>query len=138
MVDQNGIIDLIKTENIEQTDNQNEQNIRKSTRLRSANPTNRYGNPITFCLLEVTLLIIGATTIASRKPMMQRPEELENKNPEKEEEEDYTVETVYKILLNNRIIRSNYYRLKFEFFIVITLYSYNYTCRYFLKKGNVA
>ena len=48
VVDQNGNTDLIKTENIEQTDNQNQQNIRKSTRLRSTNPINRYGNPITF------------------------------------------------------------------------------------------
>ena len=39
---------LIKTENIEQTENQNEQNIRKSIRIRSANPIIRYGNPITF------------------------------------------------------------------------------------------
>ena len=48
VVDQNGNTDLLKTENIEQTDNQNEQNSRKSTRLRSTNPINRYGIPITF------------------------------------------------------------------------------------------
>ena len=49
VVDQNGNNNnLIKTENIEQTENQNEQNIRKSTRIRSANPIIRYGNPITF------------------------------------------------------------------------------------------
>ena len=48
VVDQNGNNDLIKTENIEEVENQNEQSIRKSTRLRSTNPINRYGNPITF------------------------------------------------------------------------------------------
>ena len=49
VVDQNGNNNnLIKTENIEQIENQNEQSIRKSTRLRSANPIIRYGNPITF------------------------------------------------------------------------------------------
>ena len=49
VVDQNGNNNnLIKTENIEQTENQNEQNIRKSTRIRSGNPIIRYGNPITF------------------------------------------------------------------------------------------
>ena len=48
VVDQNGNIDLIKSENIEPNENQNEQNIRKSARLRSTNPINRYGNPITF------------------------------------------------------------------------------------------
>ena len=48
VVDQNGINDSIKTENIEQIENQNEQSIRKSTRLRSTKPINRYGNPITF------------------------------------------------------------------------------------------
>ena len=74
--------------------------------------------------------------VESRKPMMQRPEELENENPEKEEEEDYTVETVDKLLLNIRIIRSYYYRLKFEFIIVILLYSYESTCSYFLKNGD--
>ena len=48
VVDQNGNTDLIKSENIEPYENQNEQKIRKSTRLRSTNPINRYGNPITF------------------------------------------------------------------------------------------
>ena len=48
VVDQNGNNDFIKTENIEEIENQNEQNIRKSTRIRSTNPINRYGNPITF------------------------------------------------------------------------------------------
>ena len=48
VVDQNGNTDLIKSENIEPYENQNEQNIRKSTRLRSTNPKTRYGNPITF------------------------------------------------------------------------------------------
>ena len=48
VVDQNGSNDLIKTENIEQIENQNEQSTRKSTRLRSTNPIIRYGNPITF------------------------------------------------------------------------------------------
>ena len=39
VVDQNGNNNnLIKTENIEQTENQNEQSVRKSTRIRSANP----------------------------------------------------------------------------------------------------
>ena len=48
LVDQNCKTDLIKSENIEPNENQNEQNIRKSTRLRSTNPINRYGNPLTF------------------------------------------------------------------------------------------
>ena len=48
VVDQNGNTDLIKSENIEPIENQNEQNIQKSTRLRSTNPINRYGNSITF------------------------------------------------------------------------------------------
>ena len=48
VVDQHGNNDSIKTENIEEIENQNEQSIRKSTRLRSTNPINRYGNPITF------------------------------------------------------------------------------------------
>ena len=48
VVDQNGNNNLIETENIEQIENQNEQSIRKSTRLRSANPIIRHGNPITF------------------------------------------------------------------------------------------
>ena len=48
VVDQIGKTDLIKSENIEPNENQNEQNIRQSTRLRSTNPINRYGNPITF------------------------------------------------------------------------------------------
>ena len=49
VVDQNGNNNnLIKTENIEQTENQNKQSVRKSTRIRSANPIIRYGNPITF------------------------------------------------------------------------------------------
>ena len=48
VVDQNGNTDLIKSENIEPNENQNEQNIRKSTRPRFINPINRYGNPITF------------------------------------------------------------------------------------------
>ena len=48
VVDQNGSTDLIKSENIESNENQNEQNIPKSTRLRSTNSINRYGNPITF------------------------------------------------------------------------------------------
>ena len=48
VVDQNGNTDAIKSENIEPNENQNEQNIRKSTRLNSTNPINRYGNPITF------------------------------------------------------------------------------------------
>ena len=82
MVDQNGIADSIKIENIEPTDNQNEQNKRKSTKLRSTNPINRYGNPITFRLLQVIPLTNGAATTASRKAMMQRPEEMEKKNPE--------------------------------------------------------
>ena len=69
--------------------------------------------------------------------MMQRPEEMEKKNPEKEEEEDYAVETVYKTLLNIRTIRCYYYRLKFEFIIVILIYSYVYTCSYFLKRGTL-
>ena len=48
VVDQNGNSYLVKTENIEQADNQSEQNMRKSTRLKSTNPINRHGNPITF------------------------------------------------------------------------------------------
>ena len=48
VVDQNGNDDLIKTENIEEIENRNEQNIRKSTRLRSTSPMKKYGNPITF------------------------------------------------------------------------------------------
>ena len=48
VVDQNGNTDLIKAGNIEQNDNQNEQSIRKSSRLRSTNPINIYCNPITF------------------------------------------------------------------------------------------
>ena len=56
------------------------------------------------------------------------------KNPERQEE-DYTVETVFKILINIRIIRCYYYRLKFEFITVILIYSYVCTCNYFLKKG---
>ena len=48
VVDQNGNTNSINAENIEQTDNQNEQSIRKSTKLRSTNPIKRYGNPITF------------------------------------------------------------------------------------------
>ena len=48
VVNQNEKSDLIKFENIEPNENQNEQNIRKSTRLRSTNPINRYDNPITF------------------------------------------------------------------------------------------
>ena len=48
VVDQNGNTDLIKSENIESNENQSEQNLRKSARLRSTNPINRYGNPITF------------------------------------------------------------------------------------------
>ena len=66
---------------------------------------------------------------------MQRPEEMDKKNPEKDEEEDYTVETVYKTLLNIRTIRCKNYRLKFEFIILILIYSFVYTCSYFLKKG---
>ena len=48
VVDQHGNNDSMKTENIEEIENQNEQSIRKSTRQRSTNPINRYGNPITF------------------------------------------------------------------------------------------
>ena len=48
VVDQNGDTDLIKSENIEPNENQNEQNIRKSPRLRFTNSIYRYGNPITF------------------------------------------------------------------------------------------
>ena len=40
VVDQNGSTDSIKSENIEPNENQNEQNIRQSTRLRSTNPIN--------------------------------------------------------------------------------------------------
>ena len=47
VVDQNSKTDLIKSENIEPNEIQNEQNTRKSTRLRSTNPINRCGNPIT-------------------------------------------------------------------------------------------
>ena len=130
VVDRNGNTDLLKTENTEQTDNQNEQNMRKSTRLKSTNPINRYGNPITFWLLQVTPLTNGATMTASREATEQRPEEMDLKNPEKEEEEDYTVETVNKTLPNIRTIRCYYYRLKFLFVIVILIYSYVYTCLY--------
>ena len=57
------------------------------------------------------------------------------KSPEREEEEDYTVETVYKKLVNIRTIRRYYYRLKFEFITVIFIYCYVCACNYFLKKG---
>ena len=48
MVDQNDHTDLIKSENIDINDNRNQLNVRKSTRLSSTNPKNRYGKPITF------------------------------------------------------------------------------------------
>ena len=60
---------------------------------------------------------------------------MEKKNPEREEEEDYTVETVYKTLINIRKIRCYYDHLKIEFVTVILIYSYVCTCKYFLKKG---
>ena len=83
VVDQNDITDSIKTENIELTDNQNEQHTRKSTRLRSTNPINRYRNTITFCLLQVTPLTNGARTTTSRKGKMQRPDEKKRNGEEK-------------------------------------------------------
>ena len=48
VVDQKGNTDLVKSENIESNENQNEQNIRKSTTLSFTNPKGRYGNSITF------------------------------------------------------------------------------------------
>ena len=60
---------------------------------------------------------------ANRKAKTQRPEEMEKKKPEREEEEDYTVGTVYKTLMTIRTIRCYYYRLKFEFVTVILVYS---------------
>ena len=125
VVDQSGNTDLIKTENIEQTDNQNEQN-----------PINRYGNPNTLLILQVTPLTNGANTTANRKAKTQRPEDMEKKNPEREEEEDFTVETVFKTFINIRTIRCYYYRFNFEFITVILIHScYVCTCSYFLKKG---
>ena len=46
VVDQNGITDLIKSENIDINDIQNEPNVRKLTRLRSTNPITNPNMPI--------------------------------------------------------------------------------------------
>ena len=133
VVDQNSNNDLIKTENIEEIENRNEQNIRKSTRLRSTNPINRYGNPIMFRLLQVTPLMNGAQRITSKRVTTKRPSDLKKANSERKEEEYYTEQTVYKTFKNIWTVRCYHYQLKFEFISVLSIYVY--TCSYLLKKG---
>ena len=48
VVDHNGNTDLIKSENIDMNEYQNEPSLRTSTRARSTDPINRYGIPVTF------------------------------------------------------------------------------------------
>ena len=108
-------------------------------RLRSTNPLNRYGNPITFRPLQVTPLTNGTKTTASKVDKAQRPvggESEEKRRPAKEEEVEHTAKTVFKVEKNIWTIRCYIYRLKFKFIIVIYVYSYVVYASTSRKSGN--
>ena len=151
VVDRNGNTDSIKTEQIDnlnnnEINNQPHTNTRKSSRLRSTNPTNRYESPITFRLLQVTPLLNGtkkrAAVPLNEGKQPERRAALTRNTPSTPKEgrnwgTEHSKEQLAFSVLNcshTRLIRSYLNRLENFMFMLILLSKLSL----FMFRGNVA